>query len=109
MVSEICHRQQCTVPQALLECRRSIGEVHAETQVSNENAYVQIFRNKDVHLLALFAFMYVGVEVAIGGTSAVDATATKLTARVRLDCFLYDRNSSWRTFVRVHIFGLLRR
>ena len=49
------------------ECREVIGEVHSEERTSHDNAYLQIFRVKTVHLIAAFVLTYVGVEVTIGG------------------------------------------
>lgn len=39
----------------------------AEEAGANENLYHQIMRLKEVHYLAIFSLIYVGVEVSIGG------------------------------------------
>ncbi|KAA1472078.1 MFS general substrate transporter [Dentipellis sp. KUC8613] len=49
------------------ECLTQIGEGASEQSASDDNKYRQIFRLKELHLLAFFAFVYVGVEVTIGG------------------------------------------
>ena len=56
-----------TLIRNVTECRQLIGETHSEERTSNDNAYLQIFRVKTVHLIALFVLTYVGVEVTIGG------------------------------------------
>lgn len=52
------------------ECLADIGqeppEKTAESE-SEESKYKQIFRLRELHLLALFIFIYVGVEVTVGG------------------------------------------
>jgi fucose permease len=45
------------------EC--GITPINAES--SERNLYKQIFGHKTVHYLAFFIFLYVGVEVTIGG------------------------------------------
>ncbi|TDL22800.1 MFS general substrate transporter [Rickenella mellea] len=49
------------------ECLQAIGEAPAEVGTSNDSKYRQIMRQKVVHLLAIWALVYVGVEVTIGG------------------------------------------
>ncbi|KAM5539257.1 hypothetical protein V8D89_007130 [Ganoderma adspersum] len=52
------------------DCLREVGEpAHEKTAASLEgtNKYRQVFRLRAVHLMALFLFTYVGVEVTIGG------------------------------------------
>lgn len=43
------------------------GEVGTDADVVGSNKYKQIFKLKEVHFLALFALIYVGVEVTLGG------------------------------------------
>ncbi|KAF7426170.1 hypothetical protein PC9H_008537 [Pleurotus ostreatus] len=43
------------------------GQETAEVTVHEENKYKQIFGIKSVHLLAIFALIYIGVEVTLGG------------------------------------------
>ncbi|KAI0918691.1 hypothetical protein AcV5_002612 [Taiwanofungus camphoratus] len=50
------------------ECLAKIGQPPPErTAAQNENKYKQIFRLRALHFLAVFIFVYVGVEVTIGG------------------------------------------
>ncbi|KAI0918794.1 hypothetical protein AcV7_006924 [Taiwanofungus camphoratus] len=50
------------------ECLAEIGQPPPErTAAQNENKYKQIFRLRALHFLAVFIFVYVGVEVTIGG------------------------------------------
>ncbi|EIN08470.1 MFS general substrate transporter [Punctularia strigosozonata HHB-11173 SS5] len=44
-----------------------IGHAAGETGTSEDSAYRQIMRLKELHLLAFFILVYVGVEVTIGG------------------------------------------
>ncbi|KAG1903206.1 MFS general substrate transporter [Suillus fuscotomentosus] len=52
-------------PQA--ECLSEIGIVDSDNSTSEHSHLRQIFANKDVHLLAAFTLLYVGVEVTLGG------------------------------------------
>ncbi|PCH35321.1 MFS general substrate transporter [Wolfiporia cocos MD-104 SS10] len=49
------------------ECLTSIGQTPPEKTENENNKYKQIFRLRALHLLAIFIFIYVGVEVTIGG------------------------------------------
>lgn len=51
------------------ECLEDIGQTKAHSAVANneDNKYRQIFRLREVHLLAFFILIYVGVEVTLGG------------------------------------------
>ncbi|KAJ6593097.1 major facilitator superfamily domain-containing protein [Mycena capillaripes] len=49
------------------ECLSQIGQEIGEKGESEESHFRQIISTKAVHLLALFLFVYVGVEVTIGG------------------------------------------
>jgi len=49
------------------ECLAEIGQKPPETSGSQEGKYKQIFRLRAMHLLALFIFIYVGIEVTVGG------------------------------------------
>ena len=58
----------------MAECLREIGQEPPEkTKASEEgvNKYKQIFRLRTVHLMALFIFLYVGVEVSISGKPSI--------------------------------------
>ncbi|KAM5531233.1 hypothetical protein V8D89_015099 [Ganoderma adspersum] len=45
------------------------GEVGTDADAVGANKYKQIFTLKEVHFLALFALIYVGIEVTLGGWS----------------------------------------
>ncbi|PPQ74073.1 hypothetical protein CVT24_012943 [Panaeolus cyanescens] len=49
------------------ECLKQAGEVIPERTASDEATFKQVLRNRAVHFLAIFVFVYVGVEVTIGG------------------------------------------
>ena len=51
------------------ECLAEVGQTKLQTVVANneENKYRQIFRLREVHLLAFFLLVYVGTEVTLGG------------------------------------------
>ncbi|KAF8843925.1 MFS general substrate transporter [Paxillus ammoniavirescens] len=49
------------------DCLAQIGQPRGEQNTSEHSQFRQIFGLKDVHLLALFILVYVGVEVTIGG------------------------------------------
>ncbi|KAL1740986.1 major facilitator superfamily domain-containing protein [Schizophyllum fasciatum] len=49
------------------ECLMQIGQLPQEKGTSTDNNFKQIFRQKNVHILAVFSLIYVGVEVTIGG------------------------------------------
>ena len=51
------------------EIMREAGRVPEDTG-AQENLYHQIMRLKEVHYLAMFSLIYVGVEVSIGGMGA---------------------------------------
>ncbi|KAJ6487637.1 MFS general substrate transporter [Mycena sanguinolenta] len=49
------------------ECLSLIGEAPGEKTISDRSSFREILSLKSVHIMALFAFVYVGVEVTIGG------------------------------------------
>ncbi|KAL1722942.1 major facilitator superfamily domain-containing protein [Schizophyllum commune] len=49
------------------ECLLRIGQPIQEKGSSTESNFKQIFRLKNMHILAVFSLVYVGVEVTIGG------------------------------------------
>ncbi|KAI0760123.1 major facilitator superfamily domain-containing protein [Fomes fomentarius] len=52
------------------EVLKEEGELHASSDAPGpSNKYKQIFGLKEVHLIAMFAIIYVGVEVTMGGWS----------------------------------------
>ncbi|KAG0695920.1 MFS general substrate transporter [Suillus ampliporus] len=58
------------------ECLAEIGIVDTDNDTSEHSHLKQICANRNVHLLAAFALLYVGVEVTIGGwivTYIIDA------------------------------------
>lgn len=61
-VSDVC------TDKAIPECLTEAGEVVPErTSASEEATFKQVLRTRAVHFLAFFVFVYVGVEVTIGG------------------------------------------
>ena len=44
------------------------GEIGTDADAVSSNKYKQIVTLREVHFLALFALIYVGVEVTLGGT-----------------------------------------
>jgi fucose permease len=57
----------------------------------DENTFGLVLKQVHVHTLAVFIFIYVGVEVTIGGTSFSYQTNTIQYLWNRLDCDLYDQ------------------
>jgi fucose permease len=49
------------------ECLLQSGQPVGEKGTSESSQFNQIFRLKEVHLLAFFILVYVGVEVTVGG------------------------------------------
>jgi hypothetical protein len=49
------------------ECLIEIGLTATEKGTSSDSTFRQILSHKAVHLLAFFIFVYVGVEVTLGG------------------------------------------
>lgn len=49
------------------ECLAQIGQPAGEKGTSEKSQFSQIFRLREVHLLAFFILIYVGVEVTVGG------------------------------------------
>ena len=66
-VSSLNHRSLTRILIQLPECLTLIGQAPPEKSASAESNFRQIFRLKNLHLLAVFALVYVGVEVTIGG------------------------------------------
>ncbi|EEB89977.1 hypothetical protein MPER_11875, partial [Moniliophthora perniciosa FA553] len=56
------------------ELMQEIGQPSDEQnagRTDNSNLYRQIFNNKALHFMAIFALIYIGVEVTIGGTVGI--------------------------------------
>ncbi|EPS95638.1 hypothetical protein FOMPIDRAFT_1132010 [Fomitopsis schrenkii] len=60
---------QCTVLRFRTqdECLAELGQTQNEDSGNGGGKYKQIFRLRALHLLALFIFIYVGIEVTVGG------------------------------------------
>ena len=57
---------------SLAECFHEIGQPPPEKEADGWLArYKKVFRLRAVHLMALFAFTYVGHEVTVGSTYAI--------------------------------------
>jgi fucose permease len=50
-----------------IECLERIGQTAVEKSTSKDSVFRQMFRLKAVHLLSVFAVVYLGLEVTIGG------------------------------------------
>lgn len=63
----------------LTECLAQIGQPAGEKGTSEKSQFSQIFRLREVHLLAFFILIYVGVEVTVGGkhTTSVEEMFTQ--------------------------------
>ena len=72
------------------------------------NKYRQIFGLKAVHLLAVFAFIYVGVEVTLGGQKSIKPhfIFTRFFA-FRLDRYIHHPRATWRTQYWIYFFRFL--
>jgi fucose permease len=53
----------------IVECRTDIGLPPIEKGTSSQSDFRQIFSLKANHILAFFVFLYVGLEVTIGGNT----------------------------------------
>lgn len=49
------------------EIMQEEGETSSDADGVNSNKFRQMMGNKDVHFLSVFALIYVGVEVTMGG------------------------------------------
>jgi MFS family permease len=94
------------------ESLQQIGIEPGEKNTNEQSNMRQLVSLKAVHLLAAFIFIYVGVEVTIGGTFLSLSTCSVLAALTnihpRLDCHLYHRGTRRRSFSGIHLFRLLR-
>ena len=66
-VSSLSPRLTRSSAESPIECLARIGQQPQEKSTSTDNNFKQIFRQKNVHILAVFSLIYVGVEVTIGG------------------------------------------
>lgn len=57
----------CLNPVYTLDIMVEAGHAVAEVDNTRENKYKQIFGLRTVHLLSIWALIYVGVEVTLGG------------------------------------------
>ena len=78
-----------------LECLAESGQTVIRTATAEQEAgkYRQIFRLREVHLLAFFVLTYVGVEVTLGG-------ARRTLRSARLDADVLAQGGSSRTSSR---------
>lgn len=67
MCSALLHAVQ--VDRAPVECLTEVGQkiIHTTEANHEDSKYRQIFALREVHLLAFFTLIYVGVEVTLGG------------------------------------------
>lgn len=60
-------RRRTPTRRSYADCLAEIGQPAGEKSTSEEGKFRQILGNKNVHFLAFFILVYVGVEVTIGG------------------------------------------
>lgn len=91
------------------------GETSSDADGVNSNKFRQMMGNKDVHFLSIFALIYVGVEVTMGGEYSSecrkrDCSPKPLTCLpIRLERDIHPRATSWQLQCRVYILWILRR
>ena len=83
--------QLCSTFIFLAECLAQIGQPAGEQNESEKSHMKQILALKDVHLLAVFILVYVGVEVTIGGMSVMSMPLRSAQDFIRLDRNVYHR------------------
>ena len=58
-------------PLIIIACLLRAGEILPDKKISSEemqeDGFIQLMKNKTVHLLAVFIMVYIGIEVTIGG------------------------------------------
>lgn len=69
--------------------------VHTRNESQSKNMYSQLFRLKAVHILAIFALLYTGAEVAIGGSVVISVGDVNADSSVRLDRYIHG-DQAWR-------------
>jgi hypothetical protein len=91
------------------ECLIEIGLAATEKGTSSDSTFRQILSHKTVHLLAFFIFVYVGVEVTLGGLQCLGLD-TNLTLNIdyRLDCNLHCQRTKRRSIIWLHLYRLFR-
>ena len=93
----------------LAECLAQIGQPAGEQSESEKSHMKQILALKDVHLLAVFILVYVGVEVTIGGMSVMFIPLRSAPDFARLDRNVYHRHP-WRwPILWIYIIRVFRR
>lgn len=74
------------------------GEVSSDGDAVDSNKYGQILHLKEVHFLSMFALIYVGIEVTMGGMMP-DCFVTPSSSMLTMDCRL-ERNVHYREETR---------
>ena len=96
---------------SLEECLAQIGQPAGEQSQGENSHFRQIFALKDVHLLAVFILVYVGVEVTLGGTFVMASYifCAMFTMMFRLDCHICHRCPWGWSIVWVYIIRIFWR
>jgi fucose permease len=79
-----------------------------ETDASGSNRFRQMAGTRVLHFIAVFALIYVGIEVTLGGTFLVSSPGTLLKSS-RLDCDVYYRGAKWWPVSRICLLWFLWR
>ena len=100
-----------SLPWVLSDLMAEAGHAAGEVDTTGGNKYKQIFGLRTVHLLSIWALIYVGVEVTLGGVSFYYALHMNFSLRgiSRLDCHFHRRKERRRRLGGLHIFWLLWR
>lgn len=91
------------------------GETSSDADGVSSNKFRQMMGNKDVHFLSVFALIYVGVEVTMGGEYSSECrkcgrSPSPLTCfPIRLERDIHPRATSWQLQCWVHILWVLWR
>lgn len=98
----------------ITEAFAEIGQEQAngdQSASNQDNKFKQLFRLREVHLLAFFILIYVGVEVTLGGEhiSPVLSAVCKPNGSHRLDCDVYHSREGRWTIIWLHFLRLFRR
>lgn len=97
------------------EIMQEEGETSSDADGVNSNKFRQMMGNKDVHFLSVFALIYVGVEVTMGGEYPSECWKCGRSPKsltylpIRLERDIHSRATSWQRQCRLHILWILRR
>lgn len=98
-----------------LEIMQEEGETSSDADGVSSNKFRQMMGNKDVHFLSVFALIYVGVEVTMGGEYCSErrkcgcSPQALMCLPIRLERDIHPRATSWQRQCRVYILWIFRR